>query len=342
MRKPPPVAAYTSHEVMDLKKRTLLPVLLAMAVLILDSRCAADSARAALELCLQRLIPVLLPLFVFSAMAVPVLSGLRVPGLARLLRVSRGSEGIVLLGCIGGFPIGAACVAQAAGAGALKKAEAERMIGISSFCGPAFLFGIIGTVFSLREAGVLFLIQLETAVLTAMLWPGTSESTFSGDLMPPVSLSAAVKRAAVSMATVCSWVTLAGVAAGFLRRWLGPLLPRAAAVLLTGLLELTTGVFALEELAVPELRFVLCAVFVCFGGISVLLQICGLVAPCGLSVVPCIAQKAVQGILGGLLAAGTVLVGPGFLLSGLILPAAKIAVEISGTMVYNGRRKEGI
>lgn len=331
MRKPPPVAAYTSHEVMDLKNRTLLPVLAAMVLLILDSRCAADSARMALELCLHTLIPVLFPLFVLSAMAVPHLSG-------RL----GGGEGIMLLGCIGGFPIGAACVAQAYSAGGIKKAEAERLIGISSFCGPAFLFGIIGSVFSLREAWILFLIQLETALLTAMLWPKEKQDTISGASMPPVSLNAAVRRGVSSMASVCAWVTLAGVAAGFLRRWLAPLLPQAAGVLLTGLLELTTGVFALDQLAAPELRFVLCAVFVCFGGVSVLLQIGGLVRPRELSMVPCILQKTIQGLLGGLMAAGTVRFRPGFLLSGLILPAAKIAVEISGRMVYNGRRKEGI
>ena len=44
-----------------------------MTALILDSRCAADSAREAIELCMGTLIPLLLPLFVLSAMTALIL-----------------------------------------------------------------------------------------------------------------------------------------------------------------------------------------------------------------------------------------------------------------------------
>ena len=158
--------------------------------------------------------------------------------------------------------------------------------------------------------------------------------------MPSVSLPAALKRAVSSLSSVCAWVTLAGVAAGFLRRWLAPLLPDVGSVILTGILELTTGVFALDQ--VPELRFPLCAGFVCFGGISVLLQIGGLAAEAGIGMTDCVMQKVIQGILGAALAMGVQSFGPGFLLAPLLLPAGKIAVEIFGRMVYNGARKEGI
>lgn len=325
-----------------MKKRTLLPLLGAMALLILDSRCAADAVRSSLALCLQTLIPALFPLFVLCAMLVPRLSGIRLPGLARLLGLPEGSEGLLILGCIGGFPVGAACIAQAVDSGGLSKGDGSRMLGISSFCGPAFLFGIIGTVFSLRDAALLSCIQLETAILTAMLWPAPCRESFHGADIPPVSLPAALKRATASLVCVCGWVTLAGVAAGFLRRWLGPFLPDCAGVLLTGLLELTGGIFSLDAIAPEGLRFVLCAVFVCFGGISVLMQIAGFAAGSGMSMSACIAQKCTQGMLGAALASGTAYFGPAFLLTGILFPAVKIAVEISGRMVYNGPRKEGI
>lgn len=325
-----------------MKKRTLPALLAAMAVLILDSRCAVQSARDSMELCLKTLIPVLFPLFVLSAMAVPGLSNVRIPWLARLLGIPHGSEGLFVLGCCGGFPLGAAAIAQAVEAGALERRNAERMLGLCSFCGPSFLFGVIGAVLSPREACLLFVIQLEGAVLTAMIHPSPVRTAYRASGMPPVSLPGAVSRAVRSMASVCGWVVLAGVAAGFLRRWFAPLLPGWGGAVLTGLLELTNGVFSLGEAPGAALRFVLCAGFVCFGGISVLLQIAGLAGPAGLGMAQCIRQKLLHGAVGLLLALGTAVLGPWFLLAGMAPPAVKLTVEISGMMVYNGGRKEGI
>lgn len=325
-----------------MKKRALLPLLLCTALLILDSRCAANSARDALMLCIQTLIPGLFPMFVISAMLVPHLSGIRIPMLSRILGFPAGSEGIFLLGCAGGFPVGAACIVQAMDSGGLSREDAKRMLGISSFCGPAFLFGIIGSVFSLKDAGILFCIQLETALLISIFWPAVPSGTTPPRPIDPVSLPGALKRATTSLVSVCAWVTLAGVTAGFLRRWLAPLLPEPCDVVLSGIMELTTGVFALEQIGSAELRFVLCSVFVCFGGISVLLQISGFASGAGLPMSDCVIQKTIQGLLGAILSAGVVSFGPVFLLLGLLLPVAKIAVEIPGMMVYNGPRKEGI
>lgn len=324
-----------------MRKRTAVLALTgAMTALILDSRCAADSARAALELCTGTLIPCLFPLFVVSAMLVPGLKAIRFPFLSRLLGIPAGSEGIFLLGCAGGFPVGAACIAQAAEQHSISKADAARMLGICSFCGPSFLFGVIAAVRSLEEAAMLFLIQLETALVTAAFWPGPSRASYQSSA-EPVSLPEAVRRSLSSMASVCAWVILAGVAAGFLSRWLFPLIPPAPGVLLTGLLELTNGVFALER--APEgLRFLLCSVFAVFGGVSVLLQIGGLAAWAGLSMTQCIAQKAVQAILAAILALLLLRFGPRVLFLPPVVLFAKIAVEISGPMVYNSRRKEGI
>lgn len=316
-------------------------LLAAMAALILDSRCASQSARSALELCLRTLIPSLFPLFVLSSMLIPKLSGLRLPLLSRLLGIPEGSEGIFLLGCAGGFPVGAACIVQSVQTGGLSGSDAKRMLGFCSFCGPSFLFGVIGAVLSLPDALLIFAIQLETALLTAAYWPNHSSDTCTPS-SETIDLPTAVRRAISSMAIICAWVILAGVTAGFLDRWLFPILPSTLGILLTGLLELTNGIFSLEAVTSAELRFLLSAGFVCFGGVSVLLQIGGLAATTGLSMKHCIAQKAVQSILGGLLAYLCIRLGPAILLLPPALLFAKIAVEIPAGMVYNSRRKEGI
>ena len=322
------------------KRICALGLFAVMTVLILDSRCAADSAGAALTLCAQTLIPTLFPLFVVSAMLVPGLKSLRVPLLSKLLGIPDGSEGIFLLGCAGGFPVGAACIAQAVKQKALLHHDAERMLGICSFCGPSFLFGVIGSVLSLQDAALVFIIQLESALLTSSFWPNPSNSSYQPS-SEEVSLPDAVRRSISSMASVCAWVVLAGVATGFLRRWLFPLLPAVPGLLLTGLLELTNGVFSLNSVP-TTLHFLLCAFFVSFGGISVLLQIGGLAAQAGLRMNHCIAQKSLQAIGSAVLAFLFQRHGAIVLFLPPVLLFTKIAVEIPGRMVYNNPRKEGI
>ena len=322
------------------KRVSAVFLVFSMAVLILDSRCAADSAADALALCARVLIPGLFPLFVVSGMLVPNLKGLRLSFLCGLLGIPEGSGGLFLLGLAGGFPVGAAAVAQAAGDGSLSRRDARRMLGLCSFCGPAFLFGVLPRILPMAQVAAVFVLQLETSLLVAAFWPGRS----NGSIQPshdPVTMTEAVRRAIQSMLSVCAWVMLAAVAAGYLRRWLFPLLPFGISLLLTGLLELTNGIFALSS-ADPDLTFILSTIFVCFGGISVLLQIGGIAATEKLKMGPCIGQKALHGLLGAAAAAGYLRFGPLFLFLPPAILFAKMALEIPRNMVYNGLRKEGI
>ncbi|MBQ4550768.1 MAG: hypothetical protein IJA49_06715 [Oscillospiraceae bacterium] len=318
-----------------MKKRTTIVLLCAMTALILDSRCVAESAREALSLCAKTLIPSLFPLFVLGGMLVPGLAQIHVPGLSRILGFP---EGYFLLGSLGGYPLGAACIAQAVERREMPKEDGVRMLGLCSLCGPGFLFGVVGAMLSIKEAALIFLMQLEAALATAAFWPGGSQGK-SSIAAESVTLPDALNRAMHSMLSVCGWVTLAAVAAGFLRQWIFPFLPEVVAVILTGLLELTNGIFAAQGMPY-EAQFVLCALFCSFGGVSVLLQLAGLSK--GLEMGQCIAQKALHGLLTALLSLLYLRAGAWSL---LLIPAVlftKIAVEIPGNMVYNVPRKEGI
>ena len=323
-----------------MRKRTAAGLICAMTVLILDSRCAAEAARGAIELCMGTLIPVLFPLFVLSAMLVPALGAIRLPLLSKLLGFPEGGGGLFLIGCAGGFPVGAACVAQAAKDSQLSREMGEDLLGLCSFCGPTFLFGVISNVLSLAEAAMIFVIQLETALLIAVFRRHSAPGSYRSGT-ETVSLPQAVRRAISSIATVCAWVVLAGVAAGFLRRWLFPLLPKALGIFLTGILELTNGVFALEGLS-PGLQLPFCAFFVSFGGVSVLLQLAAVAAPAGLRMGKCIRQKTVQALLAAVIAILTQQFGPWAIALPLPVLIPKIAVEISGGVCYDNERKEGI
>lgn len=292
----------------------LLPAIGAL-LLILDSRCAAEGMARGLELCLKTVLPSLFPLFVLSAILIPQLASIPFPRkIGRFLGLPHGAEGIFLLGAVGGFPLGAQCITRAVETGQLSRQDGERMLGFCDNCGAAFLFGILPALFGNPLIPLLcFLIQLEGAVLVAAIWPGTRHA--SGRFTPqPVSLSASVQRSIRSMATVCAWITLCCVGTGFLQKWLFPFLTPYLRILCTGLLELTAGCLSLERIADESIRLLFCCGFVCFGGISVLLQIHGIAAGQQLSMSQCIRQKLLQAFFGVCLAAGVVTFGWFFLL----------------------------
>lgn len=315
-----------------------------MLCLIIDSRYAAQYASDALMLCLKTVIPSLFPMFVLSGLMVAALTGSKskaLSALETLLGLPKGGGCIFLLGAVGGFPVGAQCVVQAMDSG-LSKKDGERMLGYCNNCSPAFLFGILGSIFVDSAAPLLvFLIQLETAAVAAVLWRG-APSRFLELPQSDASLPKAVNRAVRSMVSVCAWVILAGVVTGFLKRWLFPFLPEPVPTVLTGLMEITGGVLDLGSVGNEKLRFVLCCVFVCFGGISVLLQIQSLVTEKGLSMSLCVRQKLFQSLLGGVLALLSVSLGPGCLLIPPIFVLLwKKAVEIPQKSVYNNLHKGG-
>lgn len=333
-----------------MKKRSAAAALVAsgigMICLILDSRNASQWTFDAIELCIRTVIPSLFPMFVLSALAVGILSGSQNPILRlveKVLGLPSGGGSIFLLGAVGGFPVGAQCIAQSVESGHISRENGQRMLGYCNNCSPAFLFGLLGRVFPGTEAPLLiFCIQLEAAMLTALLWP-VSEAASGEQASANISLPAAVSRAVRSMVSVCAWVILAGVVCGFLNRWLFPLLPSSVPELITGLLEITGGVLGLRAVESEGMRLVLCAVFVCFGGVSVLFQIQSIASGQALSIHPCICQKLTQAIIGGILAAGVTGLGPAILaIPTLILPLWKKAVEIPGKPLYNSFHKGGI
>lgn len=315
---------------------------LVMVLLILDSGCAARSAAASIELCLRTVIPGLFPMLVLSAWMVPRLGMLHAPWLAKALKIPAGSEGLFLLGLVGGFPTGGAVIAQAVSDRSLDRTDAARMLGFCNNCAPAFVFGVAGAVLGeLRLAAALAGIQVVSALLIGMFWPGRPKGHYRA-AASTVTLPQAVRRAASGLVNVCAWVVLASVMLGFWERWVFPMLSVPVGVFLTGALELTSGCLSLAEVGSPALRFALCCFFVCFGGISVLAQIHAFAAPARIDTRVCVIQKLCQGLLAGLLGTIWFRFGLAAVCVPVIFLTAKKAVEILRPVVYNTPSKGGI
>ena len=292
-------------------KRFLLPLLCGLPVFLLaDAAHLRAAAAEALALCAASVIPALFPFMAvsgmlvsmgFGAWAAPLFSALMTP----LFRLPGAAGSALLLGLVGGYPIGARTAADLFAAGALTREEAERLLAFCNNSNPVFLVSVLGSgVFGSARTGLcLWVIHVLSALLTGLLFRGgrtTARRSPPPSLSPaPLSFSAAfvsaVRSAAAAMLSVCAFVV-------FFYTLVSPLraLGGRTAMAAVGLVEL----FSLTPLLTADhFGLVLASGCAGWGGLSVLAQTAAVLEGSGLSLRPCVAGKAVQGLLAAGLAA---------------------------------------
>ena len=287
------------------KLRTSILAAIGLLVLILDSKTAFYGASAGLELCIQTVIPSLLPFFLLSILLTSSLSGEKISILkpiGRLCRIPNGAESLVLIGILGGYPAGAQCVTQAYENGAITRSTAQRMIAFCNLAGPAFLFGIVANKFSSENtAWALWGIHILSAILVSAVIPGTPEiaSLRSGKL---ITISAALQRSLRVMAGVCGWIVVFRVIIAFLERWFLWMLSPSLQVAIMGILELSNGCCDLMLISSEGLRFIVVSGMLAFGGLCVFMQTASVTQ--GLSLKPYLFGKLLQTLFSITLANG--------------------------------------
>lgn len=290
-----------------MKRLHRLPFLVCMAALppLLLVRTAAVSVavRDALYLCAAALLPSLFPLSVTAQLLLAVQA--RLPASRRLEAPMRALFGLpgcaalpLLLGTLGGFPLGAQCAAAQYERGALSEDEAERLCALSSNAGPAFLCGAVGPVLfgSVQLGMLLWLVQLAAAFAVSLAQPRPRQAVSRALPAPPCKAAAAlplaVRRSTEAMLLVCGFVcffaALLALPAPLLAQ-----LPADAGAVFAGVLELTNGVFRLAPVD-PAPRFVLASALLAWGGACVQLQSVSFLTQAGLPARPFLRSKAAQ------------------------------------------------
>lgn len=325
----------------------IIAAISAMLALILDSANAIQAAAEAIEVCLRTAVPTLFPFFVLSAYLVPYAVHLRLPLLGKLLGIPDGWESIFLLGCVGGYPVGAQCVAQGYSSGKLEEYQAKRMLGFCTNCGPSFLFGIVGAAFEDAVTPlVIMLIGIGSAMLVGAFWPASNSLGGCEPDNPKIPLPQAVQQAIRSMASVCAWVILGKILLAFLQKCGLAYLPSQIGMFLSGLLELTNGCLALGSYTNEDLRLVIACAITSFGGLCVAMQVASLCNRVGLDWGCYLPQKAFQSGIAAAMAVLYLLI-PGHWCVRLIilmfiwcyiLILSKKTVEIPGRLVYNNSK----
>jgi hypothetical protein len=273
-------AVIESAEVMAVRfNKRIIPALcsiVTMVILILDSKTALAGVAEGMDLCLKVVIPSLFPFLILSTVLTESTSGmsLRFLGpLCRFCRIPDGAAPLLLVGLIGGYPVGARCVTQAWQNGQLTANDARRMLGFCSNAGPAFIFGMTAGLFrSPLVPWVLWMVQIGAILVTGHLLPGGTSNTMVSRQHRSISPSAALHQAVIAMASICGWVIVFRTAITFCDIWILTFLPSTGQCLAAGILELTNGCCRLSSISSESLRFLLCSVFLSSGGIGVYMQ----------------------------------------------------------------------
>ena len=246
-----------------------------LMVLILDGKTAYFGAKDGLELCLSTLIPTLLPFFFLSNILTAGLMGRKIGifrPICQICRIPSGAEYILITGFLGGYPLGARCISHACQSGVLSKKDGRRMLAICNNCGPAFLFGVAGVLFRQPIVSwILFFIHIFSAIFVGMIIPGMPGQCISkttGILSPVQALWQSLR----AVAGACGWVILFRVLIAVMNRWILCYFSVDIQIAVTGLFELSNGCTQLHQIDHQGLRFILCAGFISFGGLCVLMQ----------------------------------------------------------------------
>lgn len=247
-----------------------------MLVMILDAKCATESAKEGINLCLRTVIPSLFPFFVLSTILNIGLLGISIPFLrpiSRLCHVPNGAESLLLLGYTTGYPVGAQVISESYRQKSMPASTAQRLLGFCNNAGPAFIFGMLSPIFVEKHIPwLLWGIHIASGIIVGCILPSEEQQACVIKEAPPISAGKALHSAIRSIATVCGWVVLFRILLGYLNRWFLWWLPLPVQVILSGTLELANGCVLLNDLASPGLKFIIASSMLAFGGICVGMQ----------------------------------------------------------------------
>ena len=176
--------------------------------------------RNGLFLCGETVIPSLFPLMVVSDYLIRSGVGIRIsrpvsPLIEKAFKLPGCSSCAILMGLIGGFPIGAKMITQLYELGYLSQQQSKRMLWFCVNSGPAFIIGAVGvSMLADKKSGILiFLSQTITSLLIGFSSRFFSKENFQGAFkskktINPSVLTESVSSSTEAMLNICAWILL--------------------------------------------------------------------------------------------------------------------------------------
>lgn len=237
-------------------------------------------AQNGLALCINAVIPSLLPFMLVSACVIK--SNFSRPLGAALSKVLTPLTGISPIGCVcfvtglfGGYGAGARAVYESYNEKQISKEEAERLLAFCNNAGPLFIIGTVGIgFFSSKSVGtMLFLVQTVTAIICARALGGSfrgkklsvgEEWSFYKKNKHPIGeliCSSAIESGSAIINACVFVITFSAIL---------EILPFGQYSFLAGVLEVTRGTAELSRLGTRALPLV--SALLAWGGMSVHFQ----------------------------------------------------------------------
>lgn len=274
----------------------VIAAMCAFISLIIFPEAAASGVNRGLDICIGKILPSLLPFFIASSLLTNLgitayIGKFLSPVSSRLFHVSGAGGSAFIMGLTGGYPLGASYIADLYKNRQIERIEAEKLLIFCNNSGPAFIIGACGVgVFKSSAVGMfLYAVHIIAALFGGIIFSGKSKNTASCEaVLPDMSFADAftssVKSSVNALINVCGFILAfsvlicmfdtAGafsVLAGNLAQYSGAELGFCRA-LLTGLLELGSGMGSMAGLGITPINLALAAFILGWGGISVHFQ----------------------------------------------------------------------
>ncbi len=294
---------------------TAAALLCCALALVCWPRETSQAVRDGLELCCNVIVPALFPFFVLTSLVISLgfagyLGRLLSPVMGPLFHLPGSCAAVLALGFIGGYPVGARAALTLYQSGQCSKTQCERLLSFCNNSGPAFILGVVGAgVFADSRVGLLLCATHAAASLLVGLlfrfyrWDGKGGgearvSPIAAERFT-VAFTGAVKGAMTSVLNICAFVVtftvllqllmrsgLMAALAGLLARLFAPLglTDLWAQRLLTGALELSSGVASLTGEGSLGGRAAMAAFLLGWAGVSVHCQVLSFLGESGLNV----------------------------------------------------------
>ena len=176
--------------------------LISCAALLLWFPEASEGVRRGLSVCGDVIIPSLFPFFVLGAAIMELglpqrLSRRLSPAMSKLFGAPGAGASALVMGLMGGYPLGAATAAGLAERGVISRAECRRLLGFCNNSGPAFLIGAagVGVFGSVRAGAVLYFCHILAALSSGIVLRDRGEPAASSALAVPDVEPGALARA---------------------------------------------------------------------------------------------------------------------------------------------------
>lgn len=187
---------------------------------------AASAAKSGLLLCGDLIIPSLFPFFILSTLTVSLgfsslLGRLLEPMMQPLFHQNGTGASALVLGFIGGYPVGAKTVCSLYQERFCTREQAQCLLAFCNNSGPAFIIGGAGiAIFQSARAGfVLMAIQILSALLVGMLFRPKKKERLSATHPPAPAqgksvakcVTESVGQSATATLNICAYVILFNV-----------------------------------------------------------------------------------------------------------------------------------